>query len=78
MSMMLTYLDEDEAPAAKRTTFPGVPLIDASPEHCRWPLWETAAAPRHVCGARRQPDSSYCREHQAQAFERKVATRRRL
>ena len=60
---MLTYFDEDEIPAADRTTLPGVPFIDAGPNHCRWPLWEADTDPRHVCGARKRPGSSYCREH---------------
>ena len=78
MSAMLTYPDGDEAPAAQSPSFPGVLFIDAGLYQCRWPLWEADTDPRHVCGARREPDAPYCREHQRRAFERKIATHRRL
>ncbi len=73
---MLIHPDEDEAPAAERLTFPGVPLIAASSNQCRWPLWEADTDPRHVCGAPREPDAPYCREHWRRAFEQKGTMRR--
>ena len=85
MTQMITRLatalaipDEDEAPAAEPATFPGVPLLDAGPHQCRWPLWETDTDPHHVCGARRQPGLSYCHEHQRRAFQPSVTTRLQL
>jgi hypothetical protein len=78
MATMLTYPDEDDAPAAQPPSLPGVPFIDADPHQCRWPLWEADTDPRHVCGALREPDAPYRREHRRRAFERKAATHQRL
>jgi hypothetical protein len=63
----LAISDEDDASVAERAAFPGVPFIDAAPNQCRWPLWEAETDPQHVCGARKLPGSSYCREHQHRA-----------
>ena len=48
----------------------GVPFIEAGFNQCRWPLWETDADPRLVCGAPRVPGSSYCEAHRRRSCER--------
>ena len=63
---MPTHLQGAQEPSVEATSKPtsappGVPFIEAGPNPCRWPLRETEADPRLVCGAPRVPGSSDAR-----------------
>jgi len=82
---MLTYPKDAKARPAEasepsadlqKVTPRGVPFIDAGPSACRWPLWETDADPRFVCGAPQVLGSSYCEAHRRRSCERTRASSR--